>query len=225
MHPVPRQHRRHSTQNPGRLSPRDYPDGRRSVRHLSGNCDSTETSTLMLLFPTVRTLNMYRLLLVVSLAIFIPAWAIYSQAPASVQSTSPPVSVAKALASFNGPLILVFSPGAWGEYCTQREIFSAHAPELHNQHLGVIWLSSHDAGAVECRFNNNVDDMSLPSVSTQNDGPLLVYKHFNVPLESFTVILLGKDGRIKLTSRNPVSFDRLRLRIGSTKLTVSPPQR
>jgi hypothetical protein len=141
------------------------------------------------------------------------AWGVQAQQSDKVPVTSKSAEVARALEKFHGrPMLLVFAPGLWGDYCKQSAELASHAGGLHNLHVGVAWLLAHDAGAMNCGFSNSVNDVEFKAEGPSG-GPLKVYQYFNVPKNTFCVILLGKRGEIKLRSLKPVRYEEIRQRL------------
>jgi hypothetical protein len=145
----------------------------------------------------------------------LPTFAATSQSAAgqdqsSVSRTYRSAEVAQALGRFHGqPLILVFAPGLWGDYCKQAAEFAAHVNSLHSRHVRVAWLLSHDAGQKACDFSNSVNDVEL-KVGTNNSSALPVFHFFNAPENAFTVILLDSAGATLLRSSKPVLLNDIR---------------
>ena len=145
----------------------------------------------------------------------LPTFAATSQSAArqdqsSVSRTYRSSEVAQALERFHGqPLILVFAPGLWGDYCKQAAEFAAHVTSLHSRHVRVAWLLSHDAGQKTRDFSNSVNDVEL-KVGANNGSALPVFHFFNAPENGFSVILLDSAGATMLRSSKPVLYDEIR---------------
>jgi hypothetical protein len=149
-----------------------------------------------------------------------PALAATSQSAAfqdqnSVPRTNQSAEVARALERFRGqPLILVFAPGLWGDYCKQAAEFAEHATPLHSRHVRVAWLLSHDAGQKTCDFSNSINDVEL-KVGANNDSALPMFHFFHAPENAFSVMLLDSAGATILRSSKPVLFDEIRRHLGA----------
>lgn len=142
-----------------------------------------------------------------------PALGLQAQNPDKTLPANESAEIANVLAKFHGrPLVLVFAPGLWGDYCKQSAELASHAASLHNRRVVVAWLLSHDAGQKACDFSNSINDVDFEA-GRPSGGPLRVYQYFDVPKNTFSVILLGKKGEIKLRSLKPVHFEEIRKRL------------
>jgi hypothetical protein len=132
-----------------------------------------------------------------------------------VRGTDQSAEVARALARFRGqPLMLVFAPGLWGDYCKQSAELAAHAAPLDRRHVRVAWLLSHDAGQKTCDFSNSINDVELKMGST-NLSVLPVFHFFHAPENAFTVLLLDSSGATVLRSSKPVLFAEIPRHLGA----------
>jgi hypothetical protein len=132
-----------------------------------------------------------------------------------VPGTYPSAGVARALEQFRGqPLMLVFAPGLWGDYCKQAAELAAHATLLARRHVHVAWLLSHDAGQKTCDFSNSINDVEL-KVGGSNGSALPVFHFFNAPENAFSVFLLDSAGATILRSSKPVLFAEIRRHLDS----------
>lgn len=146
----------------------------------------------------------------------VPVLAATSQAQTSVPATGKSAAVARALKQFHGrPLILVFAPGLWGDYCKQAAEFTEHAARLHSRHVRVAWLLSHDAGQKTCDFSNSINDVEL-KVGANNGSAPPVFHFFNASENAFSVILLNSAGATVLRSSKPILFDEIRKHLEAT---------
>jgi hypothetical protein len=133
----------------------------------------------------------------------------------SVPRTGQSAEVAGALERFRGqPLILVFAPGLWGDYCKQAAELAKHATPLHSRHVRVAWLLSHDAGQKSCDFSNSINDVEL-KVGAKSGSALPVFHFFHAPENAFSVMLLDSAGTTILRSSKPVLFDEIRGHLGA----------
>lgn len=149
----------------------------------------------------------------VLLGALFPALAAPAQDQNRVPLTNKSADVARALEQFHGhPLVLVFAPGLWGDYCKQSAELAAHATSLHSRRVRVAWLLSHDAGQKNCDFSNSVNDVEL-KVGANNGSALPVFHFFNEPENEFSVIVLNGAGATVLRSSKPLLFDEIRRRL------------
>ena len=150
----------------------------------------------------------------------LPTFAATSQSaagqdPSSVSRTYRTAEVAQALGRFHGqPLILVFAPGLWGDYCKQAAEFAAHGASLHSRHVHVAWLLSHDAGQKTCDFSNSINDVEF-KVGDKNGSALPVFHFFHAPENAFSLMLLDSAGATIFRSSKPVLFDEIRRHLGA----------
>ena len=139
-----------------------------------------------------------------------PALIAFSQDQNRVPLTNKSADVARALEQFHGhPLVLVFAPGLWGDYCKQSAELAAHAASLHSRHVRVAWLLSHDAGQKSCDFSNSANDIEL-KVGANNGSALPVFHFFNAPENAYSVMVLNSAGATVLRSSKPIAFDEIR---------------
>jgi hypothetical protein len=137
------------------------------------------------------------------------------QDQSGVRGIDQSAEVARALERFRGqPLMLVFAPGLWGDYCKQAAELAAHAAPLARQHVHVAWLLSHDAGQKTCDFSNSINDVEL-KLSGNNGSALPVFHFFHAPENAFSVILLDKAGAAVLRSSKPVLFAEIPKHLGA----------
>jgi len=138
-----------------------------------------------------------------------PAFGLQAQQPDMAVPANQSAEIANALAKFHGrPLVLVFAPGLWGDYCKQSAELASHAASLHNRRVVVAWLLSHDAGQKTCDFSNSINDVEFEA--GRPSGSRQVFHYFNAPENEFSFILLNKHGKIVLRSSKPVRFAELR---------------
>jgi len=138
------------------------------------------------------------------------ALAANSQDRNRVPATGKSAEVARALERLHGrPLILVFAPGLWGDYCKQSAELAAHAAGLRSRRVRVAWLLSHDAGQKACDFSNSVNDVEL-KVGANTGSALPVFHFFNAPENAFSVMVLNNAGTTILRSSKPILFDEIR---------------
>jgi hypothetical protein len=117
------------------------------------------------------------------------------------------------------PLIFVFTPGHSGLFCDQANTFATHARRLREEHAKVVWLGSHDAQGHSaslrtCQYPRSVDhvevrQMHIEGAGFNDGGALMVYHYFSVDSDSFAIVILGRDGHIKLRSSKPMAFNRV----------------
>ena len=89
-------------------------------------------------------------------------------------------------------MLLIFSPhGRHADYRQQIELLDAVEAGLRERDLTVIEVFSEDGVAVD-------GQAAGPSGSS-------FYRHFSVDSDAFRVILVGKDGRIKLDRKEAVA--------------------
>jgi hypothetical protein len=143
------------------------------------------------------------------------ALAAAAQDQNGVPVTGKSAEVARALERLHGrPLILVFAPGLWGDYCKQSAELAAHATGLRSRHVRVAWLLSHDAGQKTCDFSNSVNDVEL-KVGANNGSALPVFHFFNAPENAFSVMVLNNAGATVLHSSKPIAFDEIQKHLGA----------
>ena len=124
----------------------------------------------------------------------------------------------------NRPLLFVFSPLPIELFCQQAEALSAKTPELHRLGVRVVWLIAYDAMGISdqtktCDFPSTINDVSVRQMLVEeadsNDGGgSLLYRYFHVDSNKFTVLLLGRTGRVKFRSTQPVTYESIRRQIG-----------
>ena len=156
------------------------------------------------------------LFLLVAMSALAATWqSLASQDQNSVPRTYQSAEVARALEQFRGqPLILVFAPGLWGDYCKQAAEFTAHATPLRSRHVRVAWLLSHDAGQKTCDFSNSINDVEF-KVGDKNGSALPVFHFFHAPENTFSLMLLDSRGATIFRSSKPVLFDEIRRHLGA----------
>jgi hypothetical protein len=102
--------------------------------------------------------------------------------------------------------VLVFAPAATRKFLQQMRILAQGGVPMHERDLITVPVLLHEDnkpwGVV---FNGNGDIGQMPAA--EQDA---ARRRFGIPPNSFTVILIGKDGEEKLRSHQPISLDTLR---------------
>ena len=98
--------------------------------------------------------------------------------------------------SWQNRVLLVFTPDlAASDFVEQNSILKQVRPGLLDRDIVVVRVSADDAVSI--------DEQTSPLSATS------FYRHYDAQTPDFTVILIGKDGGIKLRQQRPISSEAL----------------
>ena len=105
--------------------------------------------------------------------------------------------------------LLVFAPSLDNpQLKAQFSQLQGHTPDLKSREILYVPI-------VPEGHNQPIPASHIPTARLSEDELAAAHQHFQVENGSFLVVLLGKDGGIKLKSRTPVSVDQLKRLIDS----------
>lgn len=105
-------------------------------------------------------------------------------------------------------LILVFSPSKESSaYKTQAKTLNTAQSDLKDRDI-IRW-------DFIAQNSVSIDNHYKPHLGTDP-----FYKHYNVNLQDFTIILIGKDGNIKLRSQTPITAKTLNSTIDAMPMRI-----